>query len=219
MPARIIIITNPAHDKATKYLHAWSDGTLASIQNLPDNTSIYELKKGEVTKEKLTELVEDKDPHLILFHGHGGSNKILGFETHILVSHESNEELLKNRIIHSLSCNSGEVLGPKCVILGTKAYIGYKEEFKFAHYGKTRRSSQFKDPVASLFLKPAFEINKALLEGNTVQQAYKRSQKIYSDTLQMLLTSNNPDLNTIYASRVYHNMIHQVALGDQTSSF
>lgn len=219
MPTRIILITNPAHDKATEYLSSWCDGIRASIVNLPSNTSVYELKGDDVIKEKLTKLVEEKNPHLILFNGHGASKIILGFESNILISCDDNEVLLKDRIIHSLSCDSGKELGPACISLGTKAFIGYKKEFKFVHLGKITSSLQYKDPLADLFLRPAFEISKALLEGNTVKQAHERSQKMYSDNLQLLLTSTDPNLNTIYAGRVYHNMINQVSLGDQNISF
>jgi len=219
MPTRIILITNPAHDKATEYLSSWSDGIRASIANLPTNTNIYELKRSDAIKDKLTKLVLEKNPHLILFNGHGGSKIILGFESNILISCDDNEALLEDRIIHSLSCDSGKELGPACITLGTKAFIGYKKEFKFAHLGETTSTLQYNDPLANLFLRPAFEISKALLEGNTVKQAHERSQKMYLDNLQLLLTSPDPNLHTIYAGRVYHNMINQVSLGDQNVSF
>lgn len=219
MPARIVVITNPAHDKATEYLNAWSEGIIASIINLPIGTDIYEIKHSNVTREELTRLVHVKNPHLILFNGHGSSKMILGFESNILISCDDNESLLKDKISYSLSCDSGKELGPKCISLGTKSYIGYKEEFKFVHTGETSNSGQYNDPIASLFLRPAFEISKALLEGDTVKIAYTKSQEMYAETLQLLLTSTNPNLNTVYAARVYHNMINQVSLGDQNTSF
>ncbi len=219
MPTRIVIITNPAHDIATEYLNVWSEGIIASIINLPVGTDIYELKKSKVTKEELTRLVQEKNPHLILFNGHGSSKIILGFENNILISYDDNESLLKDKIIYSLSCDSGKELGPKCISLGTKSYIGYKEEFKFVHTGETSISDQYNDPIATLFLRPAFEISKALLEGDTIRVAYTKSQEMYAENLQLLLTSTNPNLNTVYAARVYHNMINQVPLGDQNASF
>ena len=219
MPGRIVIITNPAHDRATEYLRSWSDGIHKSIVNLPPSTNIYELKHSDVTKEKFTQLVDEKNPDLILFHGHGSNRLIAGFENNILIACDDNEELLNNRIIHSLTCDSGEELGPKCINIGTKTYIGYKKEFKFAHLGETTIALQFDDPIAELFLRPAFEINKALLEGETAEQAYKRSQQMYKDNIQALITSTDPNFNTVYASGLYHDMTHQVILGNKASSF
>lgn len=216
---RIVLITNPSHDDATKYLNAWSEGILSNILSTLVGTDIFELKNSDVTKANLTRLVQEKNPHLILFHGHGGGRMILGFESNILVVCGDNEQLLNDRIIHSLSCDSGKELGPKCISIGTKAYIGYKEEFKFAHQGFNTNNDRFNDPTARIFLEPAFEVNKALLEGESVNTAYLRSQKIYADNLVQLMLSPSPILNTTYTGMVYHNMIHQVPLGDQSSSF
>jgi hypothetical protein len=211
---RVILITNPAHDEATEYLKSWSEGIISGMGNLPTETNILELKHTNVTRDKLSDLINNYNPQLILFHGHGGGRMILGFEAEILVDCDDNEILLSNRIIHSLSCDSGKELGPKCIVKGTKAYIGYKEEFQFAHLGKTTDFERYRDPIAKLFFKPAFEINRALLQGETVGAAYKKSQKMYADNIQSLLLSNS-GLSAILIGKVYHNMIHQVSLGDQ----
>lgn len=216
---RIVVVTNPAHDLATKYLSSWSTEIINSIANLPPDTNISELKNSDVTKENLTRLIEKKNPHLILFNGHGSDKLIGGFKSNILVAYNDNESLLYGRIVYSLTCNSGKELGQKCVSIGTKSYIGYREEFKLVHRGETTSDLQYKDPIADLFLRPAFEVSKALLEGETVETAYKRSQKIHADNIELLLLSSDPNLNTILVGRVYHNMIYQVTLGDQDASF
>lgn len=216
---RIIIVTNPAYDTVTEYLSSWSDEIIASISSIPPNTEIFELKKGDVTKEKLTRLVEEKNPHLILFNGHGSDKLIGGFKSNILVTCNDNENLLNGKIVYSLTCDSGKELGHNCIAIGTRSFIGYKEEFKLVHTGKTTSDLQYHDPIADLFLRPAFEVSKALLEGETVKTAFKRSQKLHADNLELLLLSSDPNLNTVFAGKIYHNMIHQVALGDQNASF
>src|SRR5436189_278214 len=102
MPARIIILTSPAHDIVTEYLHSWSEKIHSDIPNLPNNTLIYKLIGEKVTREMLTGLVQEKDPHLILFNGHGSSKKIFGFEMNVLIALDDNEVLLRDRIVHSL---------------------------------------------------------------------------------------------------------------------
>lgn len=219
MPTRVAIVTNPSHDIATEYLYSWSQQIVANVISQSISFDLHELKGNNVTKENLTKLIEEKNPHLILFHGHGGNNRIFGFKTNILIACDDNEGLLINKIVHSLTCDSGEILGPKCISIGTKAFIGYQKEFKFAHlWGKTDGQRQT-DVLAGMFLGPAFEVNKAILEGNTVELAYQRSQQMYVNNLQMLLTSPNPTVSKVYASGLYHDMVNQVALGNRNSSF
>lgn len=218
MPTRVAIITNPAYDEVTNYLYAWSEELINSATSNPGSFSIHELNKDEVNRENLIQLVEEKNPHLILFHGHGGSAEIYGFEHNVLIACDDNEELLKSRIIYSLTCDSGKKLGPKCVSLGTKAFVGYKKEFKFAHLGMGTKALQRSDILAKMFLQPAFEISKAFLEGSTLEQAYRKSQIMYANNLQILLTSSNPTISQTYASGLYHDMINQVALGNPSCS-
>ena len=219
MPTKVGTVTNPSPDDATRYLNSWSDVVISSARSQSAELDVYELKGDKVTKENLTRLIKEKNPHLILFHGHGGSKIILGFEANILIACDDNESILSNRIIHSLSCDSGQVLGPRCVSIGSKAFVGYKKEFKFAHQGEKTDTLRYSDVLAGFFLRPAFEVDKALLEGNSIEQTHQRSQKMYRENLQMLLTSSDPTLNKTYASGLYHDMINQVALGDKNSSF
>lgn len=219
MPTRTAIVTNPAHDDATKYLAAWSDKIKLDLLCRSIVFDIFELKHDEVTKDKLMELIDEKNPNLVLFHGHGSNKSIFGFNLNVLIECDNNEDILKDRIVHSLTCNSGEELGPKCILYGTKTYIGYNKEFKFNGDGSQTDTLRLSDILASIFLEPAFEVEKALLEGDNSEQAYNRSQQKYNDNLQILLTSSNPVLNSVYASRLYHDMVHQVVLGDLNSLF
>jgi len=213
MSTRVVIITNPAHDRVTQYLHSWSELVISNMKNQLTDVNIHELKNNKVTKKNLVKLIEEKNPHLILFHGHGGSKIICGFEANTLIACDDNEELLKSKIVHSLTCNSGGELGLKCINLGTKAFIGYKKEFKFAHMGKATSLLQQSDVLAEMFLRPAFEVNRALLKGDSPKQAYKKSQQMYISNLQILLTSKNPNFGP-YRSRLFHDLINQVVLGN-----
>lgn len=219
MSTRVVVVTNPSHDDPTRYLNFWWRLTISSLKAQFIGFDVYELKNDKVTKENLTKLVEKKNPGLILFHGHGGGKKIFGFKENILVACDDNEHLLQNKIIHSLTCDSGRDLGQKCVRIGTKAFIGYKKEFKFAYLSEKTDTLRSRDVLAGIFFRPAFEVDRALLEGNSIERAYIRSQQVYKDNLQMLLTSNKPKVNTEYASFLYHDLINQVALGDRNATF
>ena len=81
------------------------------------------------------------------------------------------------------------------------------------------KKEQIGDEVAHFFLQPAYEAVIALIEGSTAEEAYDRSQKMGSDFLITLLASESTAYNTTVASRLFHNLTHQVCLGDKHASF
>lgn len=215
---RIILITNPANDQPTKYLDSWSKLIIEAVKKQKD-TIIFELNKARANKQELTQLIQKEKPQLIIFNGHGDNKTIVGFDQKVLIRCDDNEHLLKGKIVHSMSCDSGKELGPKCIKLGTLSYVGYEEKFELTHLNKQTDQDRLNDPVAGFFLKPAFEVILALIEGATVEEAYKRSQKIYVENLRLLMTSRFAEYNTKVASRLYHNLKYQVCLGDSNVNF
>lgn len=216
--SRIILVTNPADDSATKYLDSW----LYKIVNLAKkqkDTFIFELRKKQANKKKLILLIKDKKPQFVIFNGHGSNDSITGFGQKILIKCGENEHLLKDKIIHSLSCNSARKLGPRCIKIGTLTYIGYEEEFKLVHLDKSSNKERLEDEVANFFLKPAYEAVIALIEGATAKNAYERSQKMYLENLEVLITSSSAEYNTVVASLLFHNLEHQVCLGNNKAYF
>ena len=216
--SRIILVTNPADDIPVKYLDAWSELIIETAKKQKD-TLIFELKNEQANKQKLTRAIQREKPQLIVFNGHGNSSSICGFKQKILIRCDDNEYLLKGKIVHSISCNSGKELGQKCIKIGTLSYIGYSEEFKLTHLNKQTNQERLSDPIATFFLGPAFEVVLALIKGATAGEAYKKSQAMYAKYLRTLLASSVTEYNTTVASRLFHNLTHQVCLGDHQANF
>ena len=199
------------------FLSLWFEKVVQAVNN-QDDVVVFELKNTDSNKKKFLQTIEKENPKLVIFNGHGGNKYISGFNNEILVRCDDNEELLSGKIIHSMACKCASVLGPRCVSLGTKCFIGYKEDFHlWNNLGKTK-AEQLADSTASLFLGPAYEAIIALIEGNTSGQAFERSQAKYKENLRILLTQNNPELITITAS-LFHNLKNQVCLGDNSAVF
>lgn len=217
---RIILITNPAdhNDAPIQYLDAWSELITEAVKKQKD-TMIFELKGEQASKQKLTEVIQKEKPQLVIFNGHGNDSSIAGFRQGVLIRCGDNELLLRGKIIHSMSCNSGKELGPKCIQFGTLSYIGYSKEFKLTHLNKQTKEERLNDPVAGFFLKPAFVAILALIQGVTTEEAYKESQKIYKKNLRKLMSSSSTEYNTVVASRLYHNLKYQVCLGNLSANF
>lgn len=210
---RVIVATNPADDPATKMLSFWHKQVVTLAKEQKD-IKVFELTREKTNKQNLTELIEKNNPHLVILNGHGSNDSVFGFSQNILIRCGENEILLKEKIIHALSCNSGKELGPQCVKVGAKAFIGYKEEFKMM-YLKENDNDEF----AKLFLGPAFEVVFSLIRGFSVQKAFNNSQRKYLENLKLVIMENKPVFNVAVAPLLYHDLIHQVCLGDGSASF
>ena len=97
--------------------------------------------------------------------------------------------------------------------------MGYSKNFKLAHYNEVTNEGRIADPIARLFLEPAFSAILAIVEGKIASEAYKISQQKYLENLRVLIANNNTELNTTVAARLYHNFKCQVCLGSQRASF
>jgi len=216
--SRILLVSNAHHDSQTEYLTCWF-GKVVEIAKKQKDIKLIALKKEEANRENLIEIIEKENPQLIIFNGHGGDNWIGGFKREILIKCGDNESVLSGKIVHSMACRCANILGKKCIELGTKCFIGYREDFELWSLGKRDQNEQLKDGMASLFLDPAYEAILALVEGNTAGEAYKRSRNMYKENILALITSKNTHHNTVVVKSPFNNFKNQVCLGSQDVSF
>lgn len=216
--SRILLVTNAHHDNPTEYLSSWFE-TVINIAKNQSDVKIIELKKEQANKKAVADIITRENPQLVIFNGHGSDNSIGGFAHEILIKCDDNEILLSGKIVHSMACKCAKILGNKCITIGTKCFIGYKENFNLWKTGQETKEGQLKDEMAGLFLKPAYEAIIALVQGNSTGEAYKKSQAMYKENILALVTSKNTHFSTVIAGSLYHNFLHQVCLGDQSAHF
>ncbi len=216
--AKILLITNPDDDEPSKYLGAWCEKIIKFASKRKD-VKILHLHYDDVKRKKFEDVIKTEEPQLVLFNGHGNHDRIYGFGQEVLIKANDNEYLLKNKIIHALACSAGKTLAPECIKIGALAYIGYSENFKFDHLGKQTNQERLRDDVANFFFEPAFEAAMSLIEGDTVEEAYKKSRTLHLENFKMLLASPKTEYNTTVASHLFHNIQCQVCLGDGGAKF
>ncbi len=216
--SRILLVSHAHHDIQTEYLTSWFDKVLDIVKKQKD-TKVVEILKEEATKANFIKLINQENPQFVIFNGHGTDDSIMGFEREILVKCGDNERILLGKIVHSMACKCAGILGSKCISIGTKSFIGYKEDFELWCSQHPNKEEQLKDQMAGLFLEPAYEAVIALIEGVTAHEAYKRSQDMYKQNLLALITSKNSQHSTIVANSLYNNFMNQVCLGDQSAFF
>ena len=180
-----VLLTNTEVDTLTYYLSAWSNHVLKKIKA---KNKYYHLKREKVTREKFESFLTKRPIDLVLLCGHGGSNKVLGNDEVIL--DKNNGAILKDKVVHALSCQSAKVLGRDVVKNGAKAYIGYKEDF-IAFLDNSKRTSQpLSDDTAALFLDAAFTVPKVLLRGGPPNEAVTAAKKEYDRSIRKAINSD-----------------------------
>ncbi|MFH1413189.1 MAG: hypothetical protein ABIG10_04190 [bacterium] len=213
---KVLLITRPDHDKATRYLSAWSDKIIqmAGVKDIP----VFDLKRKKANKEDLTSFLKKKDPALVILNGHGNIDEVTGHNNKLLVKAGENEHILKGRIIYALSCSSALILGKKSISAGALSYIGYEKDFMLCN-DSHKIARPLQDKVAKLFLEPSNQICKSLLKGNTCGKASENSKKIFAKNIRMLLSSDAPLGSSEYAKFLWWDMKAQVCLGDMEATF
>jgi hypothetical protein len=215
---KILVITNPAHDVTTAYLEAWTSRIIDKLREA-DDIKIIELNGDEANRIALEKAIADYQPRLVLINGHGDHDTVTGFNNEILVRCDDNEGCLANRLVHALSCKTGVTLGPRCIEVGGLAYIGYTENFGFYHLDGQTRDQRLTDQLAAIALDPAFEAIQALVEGDTAENALRRSQNGNKAALRFLSACDKTAMVESIFRVVWRNFTSQVQLGDGAARF
>ncbi len=209
---KLLLITRPQYEPTTHYLFYWNKKVIDFARK--KKVDIIDLHRKRANKKEFTSVVVKRQPNLILFNGHGSSDSINGQDDKVLVKTGENEDLLKDKIIYALSCETAKVLGPKSVSMGTISYLGYDEVFIF-YYSKDKVNRPLEDKVAELFLEPSNQVAISLLKGHTTREANQRSKASFLKNIQQLSTTESSE--TYLVRFLVWDMVHQVCLGDQNA--
>ncbi len=209
------LITRPNHDVTTNYLFYWS----LKIIELADKKGfeIIDLKAQRANRKEFINIINKTKPVFIVLNGHGNETTITGFNDENLIQIDENEKLLSGKIAYVVSCKSAKKLGPQCVDSGTKAYIGYIDDFTFM-LDETKISKPLEDKTAQLFLEPSNQIAISLLKGNSAGDSYKKSQEFFQRNIRRLLTSETASSDKGVLPFLFWDMKNQVCIGDQNAA-
>ncbi len=101
------------------------------------------------------------------------------------------EDLLKSKIVYSLACNSAKELGRSCVKKGTKAYVGYEDNYIFAR-DSNKTCRPLDDELASPCLVSSATIPLEILKGKTAKEACDKSMEQIDEFVENLSHSGAP---------------------------
>lgn len=207
-----VLITQPDFDKTTRYVSAWSEEVEEFVNSRGHKIILLQGKRAN--RNEFESIVCKTGPQLIMFNGHGNDNQIGGQEEDVLLDEDSNEIIIKGRIIYALSCSAARSLGRICVNKGTIAFIGYSGDYIFLHhYPKISRPRE--DNRAKLFFKPSNLIPISLIKGNTAGDSYKSSKDLLRRNMLDLLNSETYNEDRICLPYLMWNYQNLALLGDE----
>ena len=171
-----ILVTLPEYDDTTFYCSRFSEDIVKFARDVGNN--VFDIRKERVNRKTIVAILQEKNPRLVLFNGHGSDETLTGHNDEILIKTPDDISLLKSKIVHSLSCSSAKKLGKDAVEKGATTYIGYENDFIF-FFDKNKTARPLEDKIATPIFEAANQIPLAIIKGNNASEAFVRSQKTY----------------------------------------
>ena len=203
----------PCHDDVVSYLYYYSKTLLKESNNKGFKT--INKDKENANKTVVTSVIKKNNPNFIMFNGHGSPTMICGHRDEVLIEKGKNHNLIKNRIIYSLSCSSASQLGT-AVVDSKTTFIGYVDEFALG-MDMNSQAVVHKDERAKLFLEPSNLLVKSLLKGNSAKDAVTKAKNLMKVNISKLKTDPFPDAKD-YLPYLYNNYLILEVMGDESAT-
>ncbi len=110
----------------------------------------------------------------------------------VLIKVGVNEQLLKSKLVYSVSCSSAKILGPKAVEAGAECFIGYKDVFIFASDKNCSAGRELEDTLAEPFFDSSNQIVLSIINGKTTGESYEKSQAFFRKWIERFGSSTAP---------------------------
>ncbi|NCO88890.1 hypothetical protein AUK04_02745 [Candidatus Roizmanbacteria bacterium CG2_30_33_16] len=204
-----ILITRPNHDLATTYLYWWSKKVIDKCQE--KEIKYFDLKGKKASKKNFDSYLKRNNPSFIFINGHGSEEVVTGWDNEILLKVGGQLDV-RGRIIYARSCMAGLKLGKVSVDSGAKTFIGYTKNYVLL-FLTTKKTRPLSDNLSALFLEPSNLIPISLINGNTVEEADRKSKNLMKKNLREILSSNKSDKKEI-ASYLWHDIKYQTVIGN-----
>ncbi len=209
------LITRPEHDDTTHYLSHWAKKCIDFA--LTRGIKIFDLWRERANRKEVTSFLSKEKPEMVILNGHGSDSTVAGHRDEPIIAAGDNENLLKEKIIYAISCKSAKRLGPASIDAGARTYVGYDDDFVFV-YDPNKITHPTDDKTAALFLEPSNELIISLLKGNTAEESHKRSQNLYRETLNRILSTIATEEYASLLRYIWWDMVHQKLLGDKSAA-
>ena len=206
------LITRPRSDYLTNLIFHLCDDVLAVARS--KKYRIYQLDAEKANKKLFDSYTRKNKPSVVFLNGHGNMNCVTGHNEEVILGVGDGDDSLPDAIVYARSCDAAVSLAPALIENGTKAFLGYKRKYYLAS-SMDRVSKPRDDKLAKRFIEPANLAVTAILKGNTVEEADKRSKFEMMKNVFSMLSSAATDEERSAAPLLYSNIKNQVIVGDK----
>ena len=201
-----IVISRPIdkHERkpATKITNDWCQDVVDSF--ICGGLQVYDLS-GTFDREQVEYTLADPNVDMFVHYGHGINECLLGHNNECILD-DFNVELLKDKVVVSINCDSAGDFGVECIEAGALAYIGYDEKV-FIKYNKARQ------PYVG-FKEANNAWSTLMCEGEliTIGQAFNAMSKQYNEWKNTYATNGYNEI----AECLDRSLQSLIILGDET---
>ena len=205
----MILVTRPAHDSGTNYLYYWAGKVINEARK--KMIGIIDLSKRKANRKEFASYIKKQKPSLVWINGHGSDDCVTGNDYEVLVNTSDKGLDHYPKIFVARSCRCGRLLGKFLLTKGTKAFIGYSDDYiiKTSNKYSTR---PLLDPIAKLFLEASNYIVISLIKGHDVNESNERSKSMILNNLRSVLSKDSGDGNDL-GRWLWHDYRNQIVLG------
>ena len=201
------LLTRPKYDEATHYLYHWAILLVEEIKR--KGIALFDMEKEKVLKKPFQSYLQKKSPEVVILNGHGNTSQVAGHNNEIILDTSDDPALFRGKTFFVRACSAGRLLGPFAVKSGARAFIGYREPFKF-----WTNAAYIQRPLEDNFAKPfqdsSNQVPISLMKGRSAQEAHDDSIVVYKKEIAKLLNSNAE--NSFIVPDLIWNMVHQECL-------
>ena len=201
-----IVISRPI-DKyeakpATKITNDWCADVVDSM--ICGGLSVYDLS-GAFNREQLEYALADPNVDTFVHYGHGINECLLGHNNQCILD-SFNVDLLRNKIVISINCDSADDFGVQCIEAGALAYIGYDEKVYIKYNQRKLPYVGFKES------NNAWSTLMCTGDLITIGQAFNEMIKQYNDWKTIYVTNGYNEI----AECLDKSLQSLLILGDET---
>lgn len=187
---------------ATKITNDWAQDIVDSM--LCGNLLVYDLS-GTFNREQLEYCLTDSAVDTFVHYGHGINECLLGHNNQCILD-SFNVDLLKDKIVISINCDSADDFGVQCIEAGALAYIGYDEKVYIKYNQRKLPYVGFKES------NNAWSTLMCTGDLITIGQAFNEMIKQYNDWKTVYVTNGYNEI----AECLDRSLQSLLILGDET---
>ncbi|MDO8537588.1 MAG: hypothetical protein Q7S21_01765 [archaeon] len=210
-----LLITRPRHEATVEYLYYWSSEIIKFAKD--HNLSVFDCSAENANQSNVCQYLEKMAPNFVVFNGHGSDKAILGHHDEEIIRSEYNENLLKEKIVYAIACKTAAHLGKEACKNGTKAFIGYEQDFGFIT-DTLWEGSPTKDALQEPFKEASNTVAFSIIKGNTAKEAFEKSQKKFDDLIKKYSSTNASKENKEIRFWLFWDKIFQRIIGDENAT-